>query len=234
MKICKKCLIEKNYSEFYIEKKSKDGFRNLCKLCASLYIKNIDKYHRRDIVKKSYYKNLENKKEYYQKNIEKIKDKRKKRYKENKELEKDRMVKYSKKNREKLNKYKREYNKKRESIDYLFKLRRILRNLVKISFKNKGYSKGSKTQEILGCPFDEFKMYLESKFEPWMTWDNHGKYTGSYNQTWQLDHIIPISIGSSEIDIIKLNYYLNLQPLCSKKNLQKSNKVYDTSIMGNN
>ena len=33
-----------------------------------------------------------------------------------------------------------------------------------------------------------------------------------------MDHIIPISIAETEEDIIRLNHYTNLQPLCSKVN----------------
>ena len=45
------------------------------------------------------------------------------------------------------------------------------------------------------------------------------------NETWQLDHIVPISSAKTEDDIYKLNHYSNLRPLCSKKNLEKSNKI---------
>lgn len=59
-----------------------------------------------------------------------------------------------------------------------------------------------------------------------MNWDNHGKYTGNYNETWQYDHIIPISSATTEEEIIKLNHYTNFQPLCSKKNqIDKRNKI---------
>ena len=56
-----------------------------------------------------------------------------------------------------------------------------------------------------------------------MTENNQGKYTGNYNETWQLDHIEPVSNASTIEDVIKLNHYTNLRPLCSKKNLEKSN-----------
>ena len=109
-----------------------------------------------------------------------------------------------------------------------------LRNLIRLSIKNGSYTKKSKTEEILGCSFKEFKIYLESKFELWMTWDNHGQYTGEYNKTWHLDHIIPISSGINEEEIVKLNHFTNFQPLCSRKNLEKSNKIYDTFTLGDN
>ena len=51
-----------------------------------------------------------------------------------------------------------------------------------------------------------------------MTWYNYGKYNGELNYGWDIDHIIPISSARSEENIIKLNHYTNLQPLCSKIN----------------
>ena len=54
---------------------------------------------------------------------------------------------------------------------------------------------------------------------------NYGVYTGNYNETWQLDHITPISSAMNEEEILKLNHYTNFQPLCSKKNLEKSNNL---------
>ena len=70
----------------------------------------------------------------------------------------------------------------------------------------------------MGCSFEEFKIHLESQFEPWMLWDNRGKYNGELNYGWDIDHIIPISTSQTVDDVIRLNHYTNLQPLCSKIN----------------
>ena len=51
-----------------------------------------------------------------------------------------------------------------------------------------------------------------------MSWNNRGRYNGEFNYGWDIDHIIPISSAKNEDDIIKLNHYTNLQPLCSKFN----------------
>jgi hypothetical protein len=59
---------------------------------------------------------------------------------------------------------------------------------------------------------------LENKFEPWMNWDNQGRYNGEFDYGWDIDHIIPLSSAKNEEDIIKLSHYSNLQPLCSKVN----------------
>ena len=42
----------------------------------------------------------------------------------------------------------------------------------------------------------------------------------------KLDHVVPLSTAKKEEDIIKLNHYTNLQPLCSKINRDiKKDKV---------
>jgi hypothetical protein len=50
-----------------------------------------------------------------------------------------------------------------------------------------------------------------------MTWDNHGE--------WHIDHIIPISSGKTEDEVLKLCHYTNLQPLWKEDNLKKSDKI---------
>jgi 5-methylcytosine-specific restriction endonuclease McrA len=51
-----------------------------------------------------------------------------------------------------------------------------------------------------------------------MTWDNYGKYNGEFGYGWDIDHIIPISTAVNENEVIQLNNFINLQPLCSKIN----------------
>lgn len=126
-------------------------------------------------------------------------------------------------NKEKLKIYQKEYRSNRRKNDPLFKLVCNIRSLQNNIFKRNGYKKNSKTFDILGCTFEEFLIYITNQFEPWMTLENNGIYTGNYNETWQLDHIQPISNAKSPEDIIKLNHYTNFKPLCSRKNLEKSN-----------
>ena len=51
-----------------------------------------------------------------------------------------------------------------------------------------------------------------------MSWDNHGKYNGDLDFGWDIDHKIPLASAETEDDIIRLNHFSNLQPLCSKVN----------------
>jgi hypothetical protein len=105
----------------------------------------------------------------------------------------------------------RNYKRNKIKTDNLFKLKINISSSIKKCIVRKS----KKTNEILGCSYDFLKSYLESKFEPWMTWDNYGLYTGETNIGWDIDHIIPLSSAKTEEEIVKLNHYTNLQPLCS-------------------
>src|ERR1035437_9278112 len=98
---------------------------------------------------------------------------------------------YREKNKELIAKKNKIYEKNKILTDKLFKLKHNVKTMISSSFKTKGFVKKSKTLLILGCSFDEFKLYLESKFEPWMNWDNKGKYNGELNYGWDIDYIIP-------------------------------------------
>lgn len=111
-----------------------------------------------------------------------------------------------------------EYQNIRYKVNPIFRLRKKMANAIGKAFKRNGYPKSSNTEFILGCSFQEFKQYIESKFEPWMNWNNHGLYNGTEGYGWDIDHIIPIASAITEDDVIRLNHYSNLQPLCSKIN----------------
>jgi hypothetical protein len=111
----------------------------------------------------------------------------------------------------------RHKNKKRKT-DLVYRIKENISNLIRGSLKKKNHIKKSRTIKILGCSCENFKLYLESKFEPWMTWNNYGLWNGELNYGWDIDHIIPISSGNTEEEILKLNHYSNFQPLCSHKN----------------
>jgi hypothetical protein len=61
-----------------------------------------------------------------------------------------------------------------------------------------------------------------------MTWDNKGLYNGELNYGWDIDHVIPVSSGMTEEEVVKLNHFTNLQPLCSKINrdIKRNNIIF--------
>jgi hypothetical protein len=176
--------------------------------------------------KKWYYDNKEKaqkrSKEYYQKHKDKIKNKSK----ENKKKLGDAEKLYQKKYRE-LNKEKRNLKEiERRKNDILYKLTCYYRASINQAFRKNNYTKNSKAHTILDCSFEEFKQYIESKFEPWMNWNNYGLYNGTLNYGWDIDHIIPLSTAETEEKLVKLLNYSNCQPLCSHTNRDiKKNKT---------
>ena len=160
-------------------------------------------------------------KEYREKNKEDIKESRKEYFKEYREKNKEKKKEYLKKYRENNKEKRNQMRKERRLEDPLYKLKNNIRSSIYYALKNKGYIKESKTQEILGCSFEDFKQHLESKFETWMKWDNYGNPVDGIfetNKSWDIDHIIPLASATNDEELIKLNHYTNLQPLCSYYN----------------
>lgn len=208
MKVCKKCNLEKDFSEFSKSKNGKDGVNSRCKNCRNTYLSEYRKSEFYSDWQTQYRANSKDKikqykKTYYLKNIEVLSVKNKN---------------YKELNKEKLREYNNEYISNRLKNDIVYKLLHNIRCLLSKSLKEKGFRKNSRSVEILGCNIDDFKSYLESKFESWMTWENKGLYNGDFDYGWDIDHIIPLSSVDTEDEIIKLNHYTNLQPLCSKIN----------------
>lgn len=84
----------------------------------------------------------------------------------------------------------------------------------------KGGIKSHKTKELLGCSIEELRVYLESKFQPGMSWNNWTK------DGWHIDHIKPLaSFDLTDPQQLKeACHYTNLQPLWAEENLRKGDK----------
>ena len=192
LKICNRCQISQQVANFYKHPNTKDGFSSTCKICHYEYNKKYrqEKY---ESIKK--YQT-----QYRVANADKLKEYYKLYHQQNKENQKI---------------YKSDLRKNNP----LFKLRDNINTLIRMSIKRAGYTKKSRTSEILGCSFQDFKTHLENQFVEGMTWGNRAE--------WHIDHKIPISWGTTEEEIIKLNHYTNLKPMWAKDNIKKSNKYID-------
>lgn len=125
-------------------------------------------------------------------------------------------IKYETNNVDKVRQTKRNYVKKRRHEDLNFRLASNLR--VRLS---RALSYGFKTtslSEYLGCSLEDLKSYLESKFEPGMTWQNYGE--------WHIDHIEPLCKFdlTDQVQLKEACCYGNLQPLWKRDNLVKGGK----------
>jgi hypothetical protein len=158
----------------------------------------------------------QNNRERYLLDRENRKEYRKKYEKDHPEWKKEYNKKYQKENKEKIREYNNNYVINRKKKDPMFKLIHNIRSLIFMCMKNGGFSKKTKTYKILGCSYDEFKIYLENKFTEGMSWVNLGE--------WHIDHIIPVSSAKTEEEMMILNHYTNLQPLWESENIKKGNK----------
>ncbi len=100
------------------------------------------------------------------------------------------------------------------------KIRNKLSSRLKDFLKTHNKDKSKSIVDFLGCTIEEFIVYIESKFQPGMTWDNYGL------KGWHFDHIKPVSAfdPNDENDLNKMSHYTNLQPLWAKDNLSKGNR----------
>lgn len=119
--------------------------------------------------------------------------------------------------------YQKKYMSKKRNEDPIFKFKTNTRSLLYNAFRrscNGTYKKSKRTEEMLGCNMNEFIVYISSKFEKGMSFENYGK--------WHLDHIYPISKCKTIEDILKYNHHTNLQPLWAKDNILKGDKITQT------
>lgn len=109
------------------------------------------------------------------------------------------------------------YEKKRKKEDINFNIRCRLRAAVRRSVNRRSGKKANRTMELLGCAIASFRIYIESKFLPGMTWDNI-----------HLDHIVPCAL----FDLTKPSHqricfhFSNYQPLFAGDNIAKGVKLF--------
>ena len=118
-----------------------------------------------------------------------------------------------------INEWAKKYDKERRKTDPIYKLKADVRHRLIIFLKASKMRKTNSTFKMVGCTPEFLKEYLEKKFKPGMTWQNHTK------DGWHVDHIIPLSSAKTTKDLEKLMYYTNLQPLWAVENIRKSDKI---------
>lgn len=241
MKTCSICKTEKNEFDFNKDKSTVDKLTRSCKDCQKEY-----REKNKDRIRKYNEDNKESKYEYNKKyriknkseivsyrkthrksNKKRLNEKSKKYREDNRDYIKEYNKEYREKNKDKFKEYylnnkdkilsnQKIYEKNKRKTDPLFKFIKNIRVSISNSIRKNGYTRKSKTHEILGCSFEDFKIFIESKFSDEMTWENYGE--------WHIDHIEPISWAKSEEEILKLNHYTNLQPMWGNINQSKGNR----------
>lgn len=113
-----------------------------------------------------------------------------------------------------------QWDKERRARDINYRIACNMRS--RLSKALRGIVKKSSAVDDLGCSLDEFRSYLESKFESGMSWENYGHGIDK----WNIDHIKPLSkadLSNHEIQKL-LSHYSNLKPMWHIENLKKGNR----------
>lgn len=225
-KVCSVCKVEKENSEFYKLSGNSDRLRSCCKKCSDEAARKYKLKNKQKRFEKDKQYRLRNKekssaylKEYYVSNKETIKEQKQEYNKLNKQHIYERKKEYKDKHQEELRIYMQEYQKERVRTDINFKLARTLRTRLYGAIQS-NQKVGSAIKD-LGCTVEELKLYLESLFQPGMTWDNHSLHG------WHIDHVIPlVSFDLTDREqFLRANHYTNLQPLWAEDNLEKGCKL---------
>ena len=208
-KKCSKCGEVKSLEEFYNNRTTKDNKSTYCKICLGPSKEQKEKRRKHRQENKELFRQKE--REYNQKN----KHVRQKHRQENKES----IAKYAKEHYQNNKKNHRiladKWYKENIKTNPLYKLKVSIRSNIRTSLKNYGYSKNTKTFNILKCEFNFFIEFLNGIA-------SNGYTFGIGNL--HLDHVIPISLAQTEDEILLLCHYSNYQLLTAEENMAKSNR----------
>jgi hypothetical protein len=199
------------------KKRSKDYREKNREKISIMKKKYIEK--NREKISKKRYENIEEvlkkEKKYREVNKDKNNLKRRENHKKNRSKNNEYKRKNRYKYREQNNKYAKYYRKFKSENDPLYKLTINIRSNISRKIKNQGYTKKTKTYNILQCEF--------SFFMQWLNGIASNGYTYGVGDL-HLDHVVPVSLAETEEEILLLCHYSNYQLLSADKNLAKSNR----------
>jgi len=179
--------------------------------------------------------NRKSSRKWNEENKERKKEYDRKWYEDNKERKMESNRKWKAENAEKVKEHIRKWNaenpeyhstwkKEKYHTDPCYKLRNLTSCMVRSALKE-GKGGESILPYVDWDSYEELKEHIESQFEDWMTWDNHGE--------WHIDHIKPQSVlleGVETMDDPKFRECWaleNLRPLEARENISKGNKIID-------
>jgi len=156
----------------------------------------------------------------YQKKREHVLARCSKYEKENAEKIAERKRKYYHKNKEAIIKRQRKYAKYKYYSDPVFRISKKIRGRLREFVRKLKIPKVQRTHQYLGCDYNFFRDYIESKFTDGMNWGR--LLRGEIH----IDHIRPISSFNllNEKELKQAFHYTNCQPLWARDNLKKSDR----------
>jgi hypothetical protein len=177
---------------------------------------------------------IESKRKYRKNNPDKVKAEKQRHFSkpENKEKKKQHDKIYYENNKEKIRKRQYKWAMSKTEV----KLKMKVSHMINMALKSNNSSKnGGRSFNYLDYSVEELKEFIQSKFEPWMNWDNWGPYKKKdwddndiSTWKWQIDHIIPQSklpyTSMGDENFKKCWALENLRPLSAKENILKGNR----------
>ena len=99
------------------------------------------------------------------------------------------------------------------------KTRLIMRRNIKRVIDHIKGNREMRTEDYIGCSFNDAMIRLESQFKNGMKWDNHGT-------KWTIDHVVPLSAFdlTNPNDRRMANHISNLRPMLRLDNIRKGSK----------
>jgi hypothetical protein len=231
MKICVDCGDEKDGNDFYSYELVKN--RGRCKVCLRLRstnyaINNKDKKTKSNKLYRENNKDIlkEYKIKYVEANKPVVKQRQCTWYQENR----DRILQERKKYRATHKDNRNAQDRDRRSNDPVYRLRTNMSKLINNRLKKVNSSKDSSITNYLPYTMKDLRNHIQSQFEPWMNWDNYGKYNSKtwddndlVTWMWNIDHIIPQAYlpyaSMSDENFQKCWALSNLRPLSAKINV---------------
>lgn len=154
--------------------------------------------------------------EAYQAQKDKVKAEVSRYYQANKERVQLSQAEWRSRNKHRVRAYSANYAQKvKENPLLLLQVR--YRQIVSKAWRGQGFARTSRSHEILGCTWEEFRRHIERQFTRGMGWDRIEEI--------HLDHIVALSTAQTEEDVVALNHYTNLRPLWAKENMSKGAQI---------
>lgn len=194
MRACTKCKEEKVEEAFVIRKDRGTGRGSVCKPC--------------DNVRKLAARQTPHRKA---KDAEYRKNRSPKWYIENREYCSARSLQYYHENKDRI----RERINARAKTDTMFILKRNVRKALARAFKRIRSHKNDASQALLGCDWAFLQAHLIST-----ALQRYGYWLDC--ETYEIDHIVPLSSAETLDDVQRLSHYTNLQLLTQFDNRTKS------------
>ena len=211
-------------SNFYKNKRKKDGYQNYCKCCMKeTNARSFQKHKKKRMAKSTEWQRSEKGRE-YRSDYYKHGSKRKREesiveitpevYQQQHAKQ---FTSFMDETREVHRKKNREYRRFRLRNDPEYKLKDNLRNRIRKFLKG---AKSNNSESLIGCTWEELFRHIEEQFRDGMSWQNQGE--------WEIDHIIPCNAFKDELHLESnqrvLCWFQNLQPLWREDNRAKGGK----------